>query len=72
MFNLINNEPDIENIYLYAKDQYKAKYQLLITKRERTELKYLNDLKTFIECSNNMDDIYKNIEDHSPNKKREI
>ena len=32
--NLIENQPDIENIYLYAKDPYGAKYQYLISKRE--------------------------------------
>ena len=28
--------------------------------------------KVFIECSNDLDDIYKNIEDYSPNKKRKV
>ena len=46
-------------MYLYAKDPYKAKYKLLINKRKRTGLKYLNDSKAFIEYSNDMDDIYK-------------
>ena len=32
-------------------------------------LKYFNDSKAFIEYSNNMDYIYKNIEDYKPNKK---
>ena len=63
LLNLINQEPDIERIYLYAKDPYEAKYQLLINKRESTSLKYLNDSKAFIEYSNDMDDIYKNIEE---------
>ena len=40
---LINHEPDIDKIYLYAKDPYTAKYQLLINKRENIGLKYLND-----------------------------
>ena len=39
LLNLINNEPDIDNIYLYAKDPYEAKHQLLINKRESTGLK---------------------------------
>ena len=47
--NLINNEPDIDKIYLYAKDPYEANYQLIIIKRESTGSKYLNDLKAFIE-----------------------
>ena len=49
LLNLINNEPDIDKIYLYAKDPYKAKYQLLINKTESTDLKHLNDSKAFIE-----------------------
>ena len=36
LINLINNEPDIDKIYLNAKDPYEAKYQLLINKREST------------------------------------
>ena len=49
-----------------------AKYQLSINKRESTRLKYLNDSKAFIEYSNDMDDIYKNIEEYNPNKKQKI
>ena len=72
LFNLINHEPDIDRIYLYAEDPYEAKYQLLINKGENTGLKYLNDSKGFIEYSNDMDDIYKNIEEYNSNKKRKI
>ena len=39
---------------------------------ENTDLKYLNDSKAFIKYSNDMDDIYKNIEEYNPNKKRKI
>ena len=39
------------------KDSYKAKYQLLINKRESTDLKHFNDSKAFIECSNELDGI---------------
>ena len=35
LLNLINNQPDIDKIYLYAKDPYKDKYQFLINKRRR-------------------------------------
>ena len=69
LLNLINNEPDIDKIYLYAKDPYEAKYQLIINKRESTGLKYLNDSKGFTEYSSDTDDIYKNIEEYNPNKK---
>ena len=30
LLNLINKQPDIDKIYLYAKDLYEDKYQLLI------------------------------------------
>ena len=63
LFNLINQQPDIDEIYLCAKDPYEAKYQFLINKQERTGLKHFNDSKSFIEYSNDMDDIYKNIEE---------
>ena len=59
-------------IYLYAKDPYETKYQLLINIRESTGLQYLNDSKAFIKYSNDMDDIYKNIEDYNLNEKRKI
>ena len=72
MLNLTNHEPDIDKIYLYAKYPYEAKYQILINKRQSTGLKYLNGLKAFIEYSNDMDDIYKNIDEYNPNKKRKI
>ena len=68
LLNLINNKPDIDKIYLYAKDPYEAKYRFLINKRESIGLKYLNDLKAFVEYSNDMDDIYKNIDKYNPNK----
>ena len=41
LLNVINNEPDID-IFLYAKYPNKAKYQLLINRRESAGLKYLN------------------------------
>ena len=71
LFNLIY-QPDVVKIYLYAKDPYEAKYQFVINKQESTELKYLNYSKAFIEYSNDVDDIYKNIEEYNPNKKRKI
>ena len=43
LLNLINHKPDIDNIFLYTEDPYKAKYQLLINKRKSILLKYLNN-----------------------------
>ena len=45
LFNLINQQPDIYKIYLYAKDQFETKYKFLINKRESTDLKHFNDSK---------------------------
>ena len=72
LLNLINNQPDIDKIYLYAKDPYEAKYQFLINKRESTGLKHFNDPKAFIEYSNDMQDVYKNIEEYNINKECKI
>ena len=66
------DQPNINKIYLYVKDPYKAKYHFLINKRQSTGLKHLNHSKAFIEYSNDMDDIYKNIEEYNLNKKHEI
>ena len=57
---------------MYAKDPYKAKYQFLINKQESAGLKHFNDSKAFIEYSNHMDEIYKNIEEYNSNKKCRI
>ena len=72
LFNIISQQPDIDKVYLCTKDPYEAKYQFLINKRESTGLKHLNDSKAFIKYSNDMDDIYKNIEEYNPIKKRKI
>ena len=63
LLNLINNPPDIDKIYLHAKDPYEAKYQYLINKREKVGLDQLKDPKAFMEYLNDMQDVYKNIED---------
>ena len=72
LLNLINNQPDIDKIYLYAKDPYEAKYQFLINKRESTGLKHFNDPKAFIEYSNDMQDVYKNIDEYNADKEHKI
>ena len=61
LLNLINNQPDIDTKYFYVKDPYKAKYQLLINKRESTGQKHFNDPKAFAEYSNDMHDVHENI-----------
>ena len=72
LLNLINNQPDIGKIYLYAKDLYEQKYQFLINERESIGLKPFNDPKAFIEYSNDMHDVYKNINYYKPNKENKV
>ena len=49
LLNLINNQPDIDKTYLYAKDLNEAKHQFLVKKREDVGTKHFNDPKAFIE-----------------------
>ena len=72
LLNLINNQSDTDKIYLYAKDLYEDKYQFLIKKRENIGLKHFIDPKSFIEYSNDMRDVYKNINHDNPNKENKI
>ena len=71
LLNLKNNQPDIDKIYLYAKDPYEDKYQFLIRKTESRELKNFNDPKAFIEYSIDMHDVYNNINDYNPEQSLE-
>ena len=70
--NLIENQPDTDKIYLYAKDPYEAKYQYFIIKREGVDIDHFSNPKGFIEYSNDMHDVYKNIAEYKPNKESKI
>ena len=72
LLNLIENQPDIDKIYLYAKDPCESKYQYLINKRESVGINHFNDSKAFIDYSNNMHDVYENIHDYNPDKENKI
>ena len=72
LLNLINNQPDIDKIYVYAKDPHEVKYQYLINKPEKVGLDHYDDPKGFMEYSNDMQDVYKNIEDYNPRKNRKV
>ena len=72
LLNLINNQLDIDKIYLYVKGPSEAKNQFLINKRKSKGLKHFNDPKAFIDCSNNMQDVYKNIDEYNTDKERKI
>ena len=70
LLNLINNQPDVDKIYLHAKNPFDAKYQDLIENRKKVRLDQFNDPKAFTEYSNNMSDVYRNIKDYNLDEKR--
>ena len=72
LLNWIKEQDDIDKIYLCAKDLSEAKYKFLIKKCEDAGIKHLNDSNAFIECSNTMNDVYKNVDDCSSISKRKI
>ena len=72
LLNLIDSQPNIDKIYLYPKDPYEPKFQYLINKRELAGIKYFKDPKAFIEYSNDMRDVCKNISYYNPSKENEI
>ena len=55
---------------MYARDLSEPKCEYLIQKREDAGIKNLNNPNAFIECSNTMDDVYENINDYNPIRKR--
>ena len=61
MINLINEQNDIDKIYLFARDLSEPKYVYLIKKRKYLGIMHVNDPSAFIECSSMMNDVYENI-----------
>ena len=53
---------------MHAKDPYEGKYQYLLNKREGVSTDNFNDCKAFIKYSNDMHDVYKNINYYNPDK----
>ena len=60
LLGLINSLPNIDKIYLYKKDLFEEKYLLFINNFESISLKLL---------SNDIADVYKNIDKCNPNEK---
>ena len=70
LINLINEENNIDKIYLNVRDFSEPKYEYLIKKCEDAGIKHLNNPNASIERSNTMDDVYENINDYNPIRKR--
>ena len=67
LLNLKGQQDDIDKIYLDGKDLSEPKYEFFIKKLEGAGINNLKDLNEFIECSNTMDDVCKNIGDYNTN-----
>ena len=72
LLNLIENQQDMDKIYLYAKDLCEAKYQNLIKIREKVGIDHDNDPRAYIEYSNEMRDVYKNIGEYNLDPENKI
>ena len=57
---------------MYAKDLCQPKYKSLIKKRKNVGINHFSDANPFIKCSNTIDDVYENIVDYNPSRKRKI
>ena len=73
LLNLIKHQrPDTDKIYLCVKDPFESKYQLPINGREKVAIKTLKNPKASIDYSQTIDDVYENLEDYNPTKKRRV
>ena len=63
LLNLMNEQKDIDKMYLYAKDLSEPKYEYLVKNRANAGIEHLNDSEAFIECSRTIDEVYENIGD---------
>ena len=57
---------------MYAKDLGEPKYRFLVKKCGNTGIKILDDPNAFIEYLNTMDDVYSNMDDYNPRRKRKL
>ena len=64
--------PDTDKTYLYIKDPFESKYQLLINEREKVGIKELKNPKAFTDYSQTIDNVCENLEDFNPTKTRRV
>ena len=73
LLNLIKHQqPNVDKIYLYVKDPFEPKYQILIDRGETVGIKELKNSKPFIDYSQAVDNVYKNLQHYNPTKKRKV
>ena len=72
LFHLINSLNAIDKIYLYAIDLQEPKYEYLINKREQAGIKNLNDPKYFIKYSDDVNDVFDDINNYNKNRDKKL
>ena len=73
LMNLIKHQrPDVDKTFLLVKDPFNSKYQLLINERVKAGIKELENPNAFIDSSQTIDDVYENLKDYNPTKKRKV
>ena len=73
LLNFIKHQrPDFDKIYLYIKNPFESKRQILINGREKVRIIKLKNPKVFIDYSQIIDDVYENLEDYNPTKKMRV
>ena len=71
LLNLIKHQrPDIDKIYLYVKDSFEWKSQLLIDRTQKVGIKKLESPKGLIDYSQIIEDVHKKLENYKPIKKK--
>ena len=63
-------QTDIDKVCLNVKDPIKLKYQLIIKKREKVGIKNIKHPKAFLTSSQTIDNVYGNLKDFNPRKKK--
>ena len=61
----LNKATPVDKIYLYAKYLSEPKYEFLINDRKNAGIRHFNDPTAFIEYSNDMNDVFTNIDDYN-------
>ena len=66
--NLNKTRPG-DKIYLYAKNLSEPKYKFLINNRKNAGIKHFNNPTALIEYSNNINDVFTNIDNYNKQRK---
>ena len=68
----LNETTPVDKIYLCAKDLTEPKYEFLINNRKNAGIKHFDDPAVLIEYSNDIDDVFTNIDDYNKKRKQKV